>query len=69
VTVTARVDRKVECAGIDAAHVALRANTPWRFTAQTVDGMRTLIGEPTGDTPIRIEIPAGTVQYSVTMEP
>jgi hypothetical protein len=69
VTVTARVDRKVECTGIDTTHVALRANTPWRFTAHTVDGMRTLIGEPTGDTPIRIEIPAGSVQFSVTMEP
>ena len=69
VSVAATVAEEVECAAVDATHIDVRANTCWRFTAQTVTGIRTLVCDPTGDAPVRIEIPSGTVRYSVTIEP
>jgi hypothetical protein len=67
-TVSVRVNREVECSAVDATHIAVRANTAWRLTTQGSSGVRTLLGDPTGATPVRIELPARTVRYSVTME-
>lgn len=68
VTVTVRVNAKVECTVIDADHVGIRANEAWRLTADTGNGVKTITGDRTGNTPVTIELPAGTRMYFLTLD-
>jgi hypothetical protein len=67
-SVTAVVNASVQYSVVDAAHVDVLANTAWRLTAETAKGIVVVSGPRTGDVPVRVHIPAGTIKYSVTCD-
>jgi hypothetical protein len=61
------VNAKVDYTVVDHDHIDLRSNIPWRLTLVGAGGTTEARGPATGNTPVRIEIPAGTTDYFVTI--
>src|SRR5450759_115850 len=53
---------------VDQDHIDLRANAPWRLTLLTSAGAQTVYGGLTGNTPVRLTIPSGTVAWWVDLD-
>jgi hypothetical protein len=68
ITVTATVATKVVYTVVDHDHIELRSTAPWRLTLVSAGGITEVAGLKTGATPVRLEIPAGTVDYFVTLQ-
>jgi hypothetical protein len=68
VTLHIAVAAKVDYTVVDHDHIDLRSNASWRLVLYTPHGVRTVTGGPTGNTPVRLELPAGTTDYFVTLD-
>jgi len=59
---------KVVFSVVDQGHIDLRSNAPWRLTLLTSAGAQTVYGGLTGNTPVRLTIPSGTVAWWVDLD-
>lgn len=68
VTVTVSVAARVDYTVVDRDHIDLRSNAPWRLTLVSADGATSIVGDRTGNVPVRLEVPEGTTDYFVTLQ-